>query len=72
MAVKKTQPTLLVEIRSTLQALDRLQCEYRWDCSNEYREVEKDHGRIETRRCQVSDVMNTWRPVVLGRACVRS
>ncbi|WP_155253149.1 ISAs1 family transposase, partial [Burkholderia cepacia] len=37
----------------------------RWDCSSEYREVEKDHGRIETRRCLVSDVMNTWRAAAL-------
>ncbi len=65
LAVKENQPTLLVEIRSTLEALDRLQPEDRWDCSSEYREVEKDHGRIETRRCLVSDVMNTWRAAAL-------
>ncbi|WP_157379903.1 ISAs1 family transposase, partial [Burkholderia ubonensis] len=26
---------------------------------------EKDHGRIETRRCVVSDLLSKWRPVAL-------
>lgn len=43
-----------------LKAIDRLRSEDRWDCSREYREVEKDRGRIEMRRCLVNDVMNTW------------
>ena len=65
LAVKENQPTLLVEVRTTLEAIDRLASDDRWDCSSEYREVEKDHGRIETRRCLVSDVMNTWRAAAL-------
>ncbi|WP_063534050.1 ISAs1 family transposase [Burkholderia sp. MSMB1589WGS] len=65
MAVKENQPTLLVEIRTTLDALDRLPPGERWDGSNEHRAVEKDHGRIKTRRCLVSNVMSTWRAVAL-------
>nr|WP_254608237.1 hypothetical protein [Burkholderia lata] len=65
LAVKENQPTLPVEIRSTLEAIDRLHPADRRDCSSEYRDVEKDHGRIETRRCLVSDVMNTWRTAAL-------
>ncbi|WP_342312017.1 ISAs1 family transposase [Burkholderia pyrrocinia] len=65
LTVKENQPTLRVEVRTTLEAIDRLAPDDRWDCSSEYREIEKDHGRIETRRCLVSDVMSAWRAAAL-------
>ncbi len=65
LAVKENQPSLLAEIRSSLEAIERLPADDRAVCANEFREVEKVHGRIETRRCVVSDLLSKWRPVAL-------
>ncbi|OJA85846.1 ISAs1 family transposase [Burkholderia ubonensis] len=65
LAVKENQPSLLAEIRASLEAIERLPADDRAICANEFREVEKDHGRIETRRCVVSDLLSKWRPVAL-------
>lgn len=50
LAVKDNQPTLAEAIRTWFAAMDALERPF-W----EWREVDKGHGRIETRRCVVSD-----------------
>ncbi|WP_157380662.1 ISAs1 family transposase [Burkholderia ubonensis] len=65
MAVKENQPSLLAEIRASLEEIERLPVDDRAICANEFREVEKDHGWIETRCCVFSDLLSKWRPVAL-------
>jgi hypothetical protein len=50
LAVKDNQPTLAEAIRSWFAAMDRLERPF-W----EWQEVDKGHGRVETRRCVVSN-----------------
>ncbi|WP_397282632.1 ISAs1 family transposase [Pandoraea sputorum] len=50
LAVKENQPTLLARLRHAFDALGRLP-EIFCDITSEHCEVEKGHGRIETRRC---------------------
>jgi predicted transposase YbfD/YdcC len=60
LAVKGNQPSLLTHIRTTLEAIERIPATGREVFITEHREVEKDHGRIETRRCIASDVLTRW------------
>lgn len=50
LAVKDNQPTLAEAIRTWFAAMDTLERPF-W----EWRDVDKGHGRVETRRCVVSD-----------------
>jgi predicted transposase YbfD/YdcC len=60
LAVKGNQPSLLAHIRTTLEAIERVPPADRGIFITEHREVEKDHGRIETRRCIASDILTRW------------
>ncbi|MGF6604968.1 putative transposase YbfD/YdcC [Paraburkholderia sp. GAS448] len=58
LAVKENQPTLLARMRTALQAIDSFPDGYRkLAAASEHCEVEKGHGRIETRRCLVTDIL---------------
>lgn len=57
LAVKENQPGLLAHIRATLDAAERLPLTDQPYFIAEHRELEKDHGRIETRRCIASDIL---------------
>ncbi|VVE85926.1 integrase [Pandoraea sputorum] len=50
LAVKENQPTLLARLRHAFDALGRLP-EIFCDSTSEHCDIEKGHGRIETRRC---------------------
>jgi predicted transposase YbfD/YdcC len=61
LAVKENQPTLHRRICNAFEAIERIPKAYQGENdSAQYREVEKDHGRIETRRCVVSDILTRW------------
>lgn len=61
LAVKENQPTLHRRISNAFESIERIPKAYQGENdSAEYREVEKDHGRIETRRCVVSDLLTRW------------
>jgi predicted transposase YbfD/YdcC len=60
LAVKDNQSALLARLRQALYVVERAPEGYR-DGVNEWSEIGKDHGRIETRRCVVSDVPLRWR-----------
>ena len=65
LAVKGNQQSLLAHIRTTLEAIERVPLADRKIFIREHREVEKDHGRIETRRCIASDILTRWqRPAI--------
>ncbi|QCP54407.1 ISAs1 family transposase [Trinickia violacea] len=51
LAVKKNHPTLSWRVQQALKAAERLAPAERSKLCSEYREVDKDHGRIETRWC---------------------
>jgi predicted transposase YbfD/YdcC len=58
LAVKDNQATLLERMRQALDAVDRFAGSNDANIAvSEHREVEKDHGRIETRRCLVTDIL---------------
>ncbi|KAB0636382.1 ISAs1 family transposase [Burkholderia latens] len=61
LSVKEKQSTPLTRIRAALDAIERVPGAYA-DCTSEYREVEKGHGRIETRRCIASSALTNWQP----------
>ena len=61
LAVKDNQPTLLERVRYALEAIERVPDAYR-DHTTEHQDIDKDHGRIETRRCIASDVLACWEP----------
>lgn len=61
LAIKGNQSTLLERIRYALEAIERVPYAYR-DHTTEHQEIDKDHGRIETRRCIASDVLACWEP----------
>ncbi|MGU7780707.1 ISAs1 family transposase [Burkholderia sp. PU8-34] len=61
LAVKDNQSTLLARIRYALDGIERVPDAYR-DHTTEHQEVDKDHGRIETRRCIASDILTCWEP----------
>jgi predicted transposase YbfD/YdcC len=65
LAVKGNQPSLLAHIRTTFDAIERVGPQDREVFITEYRELEKDHGRIETRRCVASDVLTRWQQPAL-------
>jgi predicted transposase YbfD/YdcC len=65
LAVKGNQPSLLAHIRTTLEAIERVPLADRGIFITEHREVEKDHGRIETRRCIASDILTRWQQPAL-------
>ena len=61
LAVKENQPTLHRRICNAFEAIERIPKAYQGENdSAQYGEVEKDHGRIETRRCVVSDILTRW------------
>jgi len=58
LAVKENQPGLLARMRTSLDALERFEgADGGAAMVSEYREVDKGHGRIETRRCVASDIL---------------
>jgi predicted transposase YbfD/YdcC len=65
LAVKGNQPSLLAHIRTTLEAIERVPPADRGIFITEHREVEKGHGRIETRRCIASDILTRWQQPAL-------
>lgn len=50
---------MLGQVQTAFDALERVPLAYA-DYTSEHREVEKDHGRIETRRCVASDILTRW------------
>ena len=56
---KGNQGTMLERVQKAFDAMERVPDAYT-DYTNDHREVEKDHGRIETRRCVVSDILMRW------------
>jgi predicted transposase YbfD/YdcC len=61
LAVKENQPTLHRRISNVFEAIERIPKAYQGENdSAEFCEVEKNHGRIETRRCVVSDQLTRW------------
>ncbi|USX05071.1 hypothetical protein [Paraburkholderia fungorum] len=52
-------------MRGIFAALERWPAAYAGTI-DEYREIEKDHGRIETRRCVVQDISSRWPGKVHG------
>ncbi|WP_230965790.1 MULTISPECIES: ISAs1 family transposase [Burkholderia] len=61
LAVGNNLPTPLARIRHALEAVERVPHAYR-DHATEHQEIDKDHGRIETRRCIASDVLAYCEP----------
>ncbi|CAE6737009.1 ISAs1 family transposase ISTha2 [Paraburkholderia domus] len=66
LAVKDNQPPLARLMRGVFDALERWP-ELHAGTFDEYREIEKDHGRIETRHCVAQDVSSRWPGKVDGR-----
>jgi len=66
LAVKDNQRALARLVRGILDALERWPATYA-GTFDEYCESEKDHGRIETRRCVVQDISSRWPGKVDGR-----
>jgi hypothetical protein len=66
LAVKGNQPALAKLVRGIFDALERWPDFYA-GTFDEHREIEKDHGRIETRRCVVQDISSDWPGKVDGR-----
>jgi predicted transposase YbfD/YdcC len=60
LACKGNQGTMLKRVEQAFEAMERVPQAYA-DYTDEHREVEKDHGRIETRRCVVSDILTRWK-----------
>jgi len=54
LACKGNQGSMLKRVQVALKAIDRVPLAY---YTSEYQEVEKGHGRIEIRRCVVSDIL---------------
>jgi predicted transposase YbfD/YdcC len=59
LAVKENQPALLARVRKNMDACEQCPglCA---DLMTEHCEIDKDHGRIETRRCIASDALTRW------------
>jgi predicted transposase YbfD/YdcC len=66
LAVKDNQPALARLVRGIFAALERWPAAYAGTV-DEYCEIEKDHGRIETRRCVAQDISSRWPGNVDGR-----
>ena len=61
LAAKENQPKLHRRISNAFESIEQIPKAYQGENdSAEYREVEKDHGRVETRRCVVSDLLTRW------------
>ncbi|EDT37146.1 transposase IS4 family protein [Burkholderia ambifaria MEX-5] len=60
LAVKDNQSTLLSRIRYALDAAEHFALVYR--SASDHREVDKGHGRIETRRCLALDFPGPFEP----------
>lgn len=59
LALKENQPKLLERVRSALEATEtHSELLYEFCKASEFQEVEKDHGRIETRRCFAIEMQN--------------
>jgi predicted transposase YbfD/YdcC len=65
LAVKGNQPSLLTHMRTTLEAIERVPLADREVFITKHREVEKGHGRIDTRRCIASDILTHWQQPAL-------
>jgi predicted transposase YbfD/YdcC len=72
LAVKGNQPSRLAHIRTTLNAIERIPLADRGIFITEHREVEKDHGRIETRRSSPATSSRAGSSQPCGPACARS
>lgn len=59
LACKGTRVRLLNWVQQAFEAIERVPLAYA-DCTDKHRQVEKGHGRIETRRCVVSDILTRW------------
>ncbi|MFL9998920.1 ISAs1 family transposase [Paraburkholderia sediminicola] len=59
LACTGNQSAMLERVQHAFEAIERVPLAYA-DCLSERREVKKGHGRIETRRCIVSDVLTGW------------
>ena len=59
LACKGNQGTMLSRVQRAFEAMERVPQAYA-DYTSEHREVEKGHGRIETRRCVASDILTRW------------
>ncbi|MGF6605022.1 putative transposase YbfD/YdcC, partial [Paraburkholderia sp. GAS448] len=59
LACKGNQGTMPERVQKAFDAMEHVPQAYA-DYTSEHREVEKDHGRIETRRCVVSDILTRW------------
>ncbi|MFL9998159.1 ISAs1 family transposase [Paraburkholderia sediminicola] len=59
LACKGNQGTMLERVQKAFDSVERVPQAY-IGYTSEHREVEKDHGRIETRRCVVSDMLTRW------------
>ncbi|MFD1558849.1 ISAs1 family transposase [Paraburkholderia silviterrae] len=66
LAVKDNQRALGALVRGVFAALERWP-QLHAGTFDEYRECDKDHGRIETRRCVVQDISRAWPGKVTGR-----
>ncbi len=66
LAVKDNQRALARLVRGIFDSLERWP-ELHAGTFDEYREIEKDHGRIETRHCVVQDISSRWPGKVDGR-----
>ncbi|WP_080425051.1 ISAs1 family transposase [Burkholderia ubonensis] len=51
----------LERIRYAFDAIERVP-DAHWDQAAEHQDIDKDRGRIETRRCIASDVLACWEP----------
>jgi predicted transposase YbfD/YdcC len=59
LAVKENQSVLLARVRKAIDAMEAAP-ELFVDFRREHCEIDKDHGRIETRRCVVTDILSRW------------
>ena len=66
LTVKDNQPALARLVRGIFDALERWPVLYA-GTFDEYREIDEDHGRIETRRCVAQDISSRWPGKVHGR-----
>ncbi|MCP2085633.1 UNVERIFIED_ORG: putative transposase YbfD/YdcC [Paraburkholderia sediminicola] len=66
LALKDNQRALARLVRGVFDSLERWP-ELHAGTFDQYREIEKDHGRIETRRCVAQDISSRWPSNVDGR-----
>ncbi|MBB5447998.1 putative transposase YbfD/YdcC [Paraburkholderia sp. WSM4177] len=59
LACKGNQGTMLGRVQTAFEPMECVPLAFA-DYNSEHREVEKGHGRIETRRCVASDILTRW------------